>query len=290
MRRPFSLRFTSMRLQLRDISLDLSEPVVMGILNVTPDSFSDGGRFNRIEAALARVREMIDEGVGIIDVGGESTRPGSPSVGQQEELDRVMPVIEAIRKISDLPISIDTTKPAVMRAACAAGAHLVNDVNGLRATGALQAVRDTGAAVCLMHMQGEPRTMQQQPHYDHVVREVTEFLEERVLACEAAGVSRECIVLDPGIGFGKNLDHNLALLGQIRQLLRLGLPVLIGVSRKSMFQQLLGRKVSERLPASLAAAALAVWQGAAIIRVHDVRATADAIRVVRAIQQSGEVI
>lgn len=279
-----------MRLQLRDSILDLREPVVMGVLNVTPDSFSDGGRFNVVSAALARAHEMIGEGAGIIDVGGESTRPGAPAVGEQEELDRVLPVIEAIRRESDVPLSIDTMKPAVMRAACVAGAGLINDVNALRAPGALLAAKESGAAVCLMHMQGEPHTMQQQPRYEDVVGEVAAFLERQVNACVAAGIPRERIVLDPGIGFGKTLEHNLSLLGQLSRIGASGLPVLIGVSRKSMFEKLLGRAVGERLPAALATAALAVWQGAAIVRAHDVRATADAIRVASAIRQAGESI
>ncbi len=277
-----------MRLQLRDSILDLREPVVMGVLNVTPDSFSDGGRFSAVTAALARVHEMVGEGAAIIDIGGESTRPGAPAVGEQEELDRVLPVIEAIRRESSVPISIDTMKPAVMRAACAVGAGLINDVNALRMPGALLAAKESGAAVCLMHMQGEPRTMQQQPQYEDVVAEVKTFLQERIDACVGAGIPRERIVLDPGIGFGKALAHNLSLLGQLSRVAVSDLPLLIGVSRKSMFEKLLGRAVDERLPATLATTALAIWQGVAIVRAHDVRATADAIRVARAIKQVGE--
>ncbi|WP_028007613.1 dihydropteroate synthase [Solimonas flava] len=273
-----------MVLQLPRRTLSLDAPVVMGILNVTPDSFSDGGRHRTVGAALQRAREMIGEGAGIIDVGGESTRPGSAAVGESEEIDRVVPVVEAIRRELDVVISIDTMKPAVMRAACAAGAELINDVYALQAPGALDVAREAGAAVCLMHMQGQPKTMQQAPHYDDVLAEVRDFLAERVAACEQAGIPRSRLCVDPGIGFGKRLEHNLALLARV-DALAAGLPVLIGVSRKTMFGELLGRPVGERLPGALAVAAIAVWQGAAIVRVHDVRATADAIRVAQALRE-----
>ncbi|WP_026352811.1 dihydropteroate synthase [Solimonas variicoloris] len=273
-----------MLLQLPRRTLPLDAPVVMGILNVTPDSFSDGGRHRTVEAALRRAGEMIGEGAGIVDVGGESTRPGSEAVGESEEIDRVVPVIEAIRREFDVAISIDTMKPAVMRAACAAGAELINDVYALQAPGALDAAREAGAAVCLMHMQGQPKTMQRAPHYDDVLAEVRGFLAERVAACERAGIPRSRLCIDPGIGFGKRLEHNLALLAQA-DALAAGLPVLIGVSRKAMFGELLGRPVDERLPGALAVAAIAVWQGAAIVRVHDVKATADAIRVAQALRE-----
>jgi dihydropteroate synthase len=271
-----------MQLRLKTRALDLSTPVVMGVLNVTPDSFSDGGRHATRAAALARAREIAAEGAAIIDVGGESTRPGAPAVAVDEELERVVPVIEAIRRELDCIVSIDTMKPAVMRAACAAGAELINDVMALRAPGALDAARATGAAVCLMHMQGEPRTMQQAPAYLDVVEEVAAFLAGRVQACVQAGLARERLVIDPGFGFGKTLDHNLALLGGIDVLAEQGLPVLVGLSRKSMFGQLTGQPVAARLAGGLAAAALAAWQGARIVRTHDVRATMDALKVTAA--------
>ena len=257
----------------------------MGVLNVTPDSFSDGGEHATPEAALARAKQMVEEGAAIIDVGGESTRPGAAPVPEAQELERVLPVIERVRALGCV-VSIDTLKPGVMRAACAAGAELINDVMALRAPGALEAARDSGAAICLMHMQGEPRTMQQAPRYGDVVREVREFLEQRAAACVAAGIPREKIVLDPGFGFGKTLEHNLQLLGAVTELAETGLPVLVGVSRKSMFGQLLGRPVGERAAGALAAAALAAWQGARIVRTHDVRATMDALKVTAAAQNA----
>ncbi|MBI2382810.1 MAG: dihydropteroate synthase [Gammaproteobacteria bacterium] len=255
----------------------------MGVLNVTPDSFSDGGRYRPLEAALAHAREMVAEGAAIVDVGGESTRPGAQPVSEQEELDRVVPVVERIRRDIDCAVSVDTLKPAVMRAACRAGAELINDVNALRAPGALEAAREAGAAVCLMHMRGEPRTMQRNPQYGDVVAEVGAFLQERRDAAEAAGISRDRIALDPGIGFGKTLEHNLSLLANLGRFAGLGCPLLIGVSRKSMFQHLLGLPVDRRLPAGLAAAAVAVWQGAAIVRAHDVKATVEAVGTAAAI-------
>jgi dihydropteroate synthase len=254
----------------------------MGVLNVTPDSFSDGGRFADPGAALEQARAMVEQGARIVDVGGESTRPGAQPVPESQELERVVPVIERIRRELDCVVSVDTMKPAVMRAACAAGAELVNDVMALRAPGAIEAARDAGAAVCLMHMQGEPRTMQQAPAYADVVEDVAAFLRERAQACIAAGIARDRIVVDPGFGFGKTLDHNLALLAGIDVIAELGLPVAVGVSRKSMFKALLGREVDQRLPGGLAAAALAAWQGAHIIRAHDVSATMDALRVTAA--------
>ncbi len=258
----------------------------MGILNVTPDSFSDGGRFIGRADALRRVREMIAEGAGIIDVGGESTRPGARAVAADEELARVIPVIEAIRSESDIPVSIDTSKPEVMRAAVAAGASLINDVRALREPGALAAAAELGVPVCLMHMRGEPRTMQQDPRYDDVVAEVLAFLEQRVAACEAAGIPRERIVLDPGFGFGKTLEHNLALFRALPRFAATGLPVLVGVSRKSMIGQVLEVPVDERLAGSLALASLATWLGAAIIRSHDVRDTVQAVRMIRAVMET----
>jgi dihydropteroate synthase len=274
-----------MQLQLANRSLDLSIPCVMGVLNVTPDSFSDGGRYTGRDAAVERALQMVEDGAAIIDIGGESTRPGAEPVGEQQELDRVVPVIEVLRQRSDVVISIDTMKPAVMRAACAAGAELVNDVNALRAPGAIAAVRDARAAVCLMHMQGEPRSMQQAPGYDDVVREVGEFLAARFAACVAGGISAGAIVLDPGIGFGKSLEHNLSLLANLQAWPDLHRPLLVGVSRKSMFGGLLGRPPEQRLAGGLAVAAVAVWQGAAIVRAHDVAASADAVRTAHALRE-----
>jgi dihydropteroate synthase len=273
-----------MQLALPNRDLDLRAPLVMGVLNVTPDSFSDGGRHLDRSHALDHAMRMVEQGAAMIDVGGESTRPGAAPVSEQEELDRVVPVIEALRARSDVVISVDTMKPGVMRAACAAGAELVNDVTALRAPGAVEAIVQAGAAVCLMHMQGEPRTMQTAPHYDDVVAEVGEFLRQRVQTCVATGVRVESVLIDPGIGFGKTLEHNLALLARLGALADLGRPLLVGVSRKSMFGQLLGRPVGERLAGGLAAAALAVWQGAAIVRAHDVAETVDAVRTATAIR------
>ena len=273
-----------MQLRLKSRTVDLSAPVVMGVLNVTPDSFSDGGRFAATDAALAHARSLVADGARIVDVGGESTRPGAQPVPEAQELERVVPVIERIRAELDCAISVDTAKPGVMRAACAAGAELINDVMALRAPGALQAARDTGAAVCLMHMQGEPRTMQQAPAYADVVEDVRAFLAGRVAACVAAGIPRERLVVDPGFGFGKTLDHNLALLAGIDVLADLGLPVLVGVSRKSMFGALLERPADQRVAGGLAAAVLAAWQGARIVRTHDVRATMDALKVTAAVE------
>jgi dihydropteroate synthase len=260
----------------------------MGVLNVTPDSFSDGGRFIDAGTALAQARAMVEEGARIVDVGGESTRPGAQPVTEAQELDRVLPVIERIRAGLDCVVSVDTMKPGVMRAACAAGAELVNDVMALRAPGALEAAREAGAAVCLMHMQGEPRSMQQAPAYLDVVEEVAAFLRERVAACVGAGIARERLLVDPGFGFGKTLQHNLALLGGVDVIAELGVPVLVGVSRKSMFGQLLDRPVGERVAGGVAAAALAAWQGARIVRTHDVRATMDALKVTAAIRAATE--
>lgn len=273
-----------MPLTLRSRVLDLRTPAVMGVLNVTPDSFYDGGRHATLEAAIGRARTMAGEGATIIDVGGESTRPGAPPVAEDEELARTIPVIERLRRELDVVVSIDTMKSRVMRAACAAGAEIINDVMALRAPGALDAARDSGAAVCLMHMRGEPRTMQQAPHYDDVVGEVHGFLRQRVAACAAAGIGRERLVLDPGLGFGKTLAHNLALLARVDALVQDGLPVLIGASRKSMLGQITGAPAEDRLHAGVAAAVIAAWQGAAILRTHDVRATMDALKVTGAVR------
>lgn len=274
-----------MRLRLKTRTLDLTKPLVMGILNVTPDSFSDGGQHAGTDAAVAHARRMVESGAALIDVGGESTRPGAAPVSEQEELDRTLPVIERLRREVDVVLSIDTMKPAVMRAACGAGAELINDVAALRMPGALTAAADSGAAVCLMHMQGEPRTMQQEPRYDDVVAEVRAFLEARVSACAAAGIAADRLLVDPGIGFGKSLEHNLSLLANLETFSTLGAGLLIGVSRKSLFHKLLGLPVERRLHASLSGAVLAVWQSAAIVRAHDVAATWEAIQVAQAIRE-----
>ena len=256
----------------------------MGILNVTPDSFSDGGAHFSLDMALSRARRMVEEGADIIDVGGESTRPGSRGVSLQQELDRVIPVISAISAEIPIPVSVDTSKPQVMRESVAAGAGLINDVTALRQPGALQAVRDLGVPVCLMHMLGEPRSMQRQPVYRDVVTEVRRFLEERVNACKAVGIASEKLLLDPGFGFGKNLQHNLTLLKNLRTIADIGLPLLVGTSRKSMIGKILDdRPVDGRLSGSLATVVMALERGAAIVRVHDVAATADAVRVASAV-------
>jgi dihydropteroate synthase len=273
-----------MILKLRAHQLDLSRPVVMGILNVTPDSFFDGARHVVLRDAIDRAAAMIEEGARILDVGGESTRPGSDPVSEAEELQRVVPVIEALRQRFGAPISIDTMKPAVMRAAVAAGAALVNDVNALRAPGALSAVAESGAAACLMHMQGEPKTMQQAPTYGDVVAEVETFLRERLAAAEAAGIPRERLLVDPGFGFGKSFEHNRLLLRELHRVAALGVPLLVGLSRKGMLGQIGGLAIDRRLNPGLAAAALAVWQGASIVRAHDVRATREAIDFAAAIR------
>ena len=268
-------------------TLDLATPVVMGVLNITPDSFSDGGLFLSPQAAVAHALAMVQQGAALIDVGGESTRPGAPDVSVDEELRRVQPVIEALAARLPVPISIDTSKPEVMRAAIGAGASLINDVRALQAPGALEVAAASTAAVCLMHMQGEPRTMQHEPRYDDVVAEVGEFLERRVQACVAAGIGRERLLVDPGFGFGKRLEHNLALLAGLEQLTRLGLPVLVGLSRKSMIGTITGRAGDERLAGSVAAAVLAASRGASIVRAHDVAATVDALRVTAAVARAG---
>ena len=275
-----------LKLVCRDTVLDLAEPVVMGILNVTPDSFSDGGRHASIDAAVEWGLAMAAEGAAIIDVGGESTRPGAAPVGLPDEIARVVPVIERLASRAGVPISVDTTKPEVMRAAVAAGACLINDVRALQAPGALAAAAESGAAVCLMHMRGEPRTMQADPQYESVVTDVREFLGGRIAACEAAGIPRERICVDPGIGFGKRPQHNLALLAALDRLAGPGIPVLVGVSRKSLLGIITGRPTGERLAGSVALAALSVMRGAAIIRAHDVAATVDAVKVASALRRA----
>lgn len=275
-----------MRLICGHRQLDLTRPVVMGILNLTPDSFSDGGRWLKPEDALRHAARMTDQGAAIIDVGGESTRPGAADVPEAEELERVTLVIEQLAQRLDVVISIDTMKPAVMAAALAAGATLVNDVNALRAPGAVEVLAASHAAVCLMHMQGAPRTMQSAPQYVDVVMEVHAALDERLKTCEHAGIGRERLVVDPGIGFGKTLAHNLALLANLDAFADLRVPLLVGVSRKSLFGQLLGLKLDERLLPSVVAAALAVAGGAAIVRAHDVAETVLALKTTEAIRHS----
>ncbi|MGL6263306.1 dihydropteroate synthase [Aeromonas jandaei] len=268
-----------MQLISKELSLSLERPHVMGILNVTPDSFSDGGHFNQIERAVAHARQMVADGATLIDIGGESTRPGAPDVSEQEELDRVIPVVERLVSECAVMLSLDTSKAIVMREGCKAGAHLINDVRALLEPGALDAAAEARVPVCLMHMQGQPRTMQVEPHYDDLVGEVKAFFDERIAACLAAGIAREQLLLDPGYGFGKTLAHNYQLLAAQEELLDYGLPLLVGMSRKSMIGNLLNRPVGERLAGSLACALIGMQHGARIIRVHDVRETMDALRV-----------
>ena len=273
-----------MRLSCAGRVLDLSRPVVMGVLNITSDSFSDGGRYNNLDAALTHARAMVTAGAGIIDVGGESTRPGAAPVPLQQELDRVLPVIEALRREVDAVISVDTMKPQVMRAAIGAGAGLVNDVLALQAPGAVEVVAQSPAAVCLMHMQGSPQTMQQSPSYSNTVAEVQAFLQQRAAACRAAGMAAERIAIDPGFGFGKSLQHNMELLAGLAELAAGEYPLLVGLSRKSILGKLLGRPVQERLAGSLALATIAVMNGARIVRSHDVAETCDAVAVAWAVR------
>ena len=257
----------------------------MGVLNVTPDSFSDGGRFDTLDRAVAAAENMAAQGADLIDVGGESTRPGAEPVGTDEELERVVPVVEALRARLELPVSVDTSNPTVMREALAAGAQLVNDVRALSRPGALEAVAETDAAVCLMHMRGTPLTMQANPDYAEVVDEVAAFLSQAVQRCEAAGIDRSRIMVDPGFGFGKTLQHNLTLLARLPELESLGCPVLVGLSRKSMFGQLLDRAVDQRLAGTLAAGQLALDAGADVLRVHDVAEHHDMRQVWRSVRR-----
>ena len=265
--------------------LDLSTPRVMGIVNVTPDSFSDGGKFNTTDKAVAHAMELVAQGADILDIGGESTRPGASPVPLEEELNRVIPVIKALVQ-AGVPLSIDTYKPEVMRAAIDAGADIVNDVCALREPNALEIVAASKVGVCLMHMQGRPQTMQADPQYQDVVKEVTDFLAARLKASEQAGIARERIVLDPGFGFGKRTSHNLTLLNHLSSLQSLGLPLLIGLSRKSVLGQVVGSAVDERIHASIAASVVSVMRGANIVRVHDVKPTVDALKIVSAVMQN----
>jgi dihydropteroate synthase len=268
-------------------SIDLTRPLVMGILNITPDSFSDGGNFVNPEKALQRALAMVAEGADILDVGGESTRPGAKSVGEQQELDRVIPVIQAIAAELPIPISVDTNKAVVMREAVAAGAGLINDVMALQGEGALEAAKTLNVPVCLMHMQGQPRTMQHAPQYQDVVNDVRTFLVDRVTACVEAGILRENLLLDPGFGFGKTLAHNLLLLRELGQFEVLKLPLLVGISRKSMIGAVLDdAAVDQRLFGGLACAVMAVERGAAIIRTHDIKPTADVLRMTHAVMSA----
>lgn len=262
--------------------LDLSKPRVMGIVNVTPDSFSDGGKFNTTEKAIAHALQLVEEGADILDIGGESTRPGATPVPLDEELKRVIPVIEGLRDVG-VPLSIDTYKPQVMQAAITASADIVNDVCALREPQALEIVATSQAGVCLMHMQGRPQTMQVDPQYDDVVSEVRDFLKDRLDAAVQAGIDRSRIVLDPGFGFGKRMAHNLTLLNHLNDIQALGLPLLIGLSRKSVLGQVVGSSVDERVHASIAASVVSVMKGANIVRVHDVKPTIDALKIVQAV-------
>lgn len=276
-----------MKMNFAGRELDMSRCHVMGILNVTPDSFSDGGQFNRPDAALARARQMVADGATFIDIGGESTRPGATPVSVQEELDRVCPVVEAAARELDAVISVDTSAPEVMAETAKLGAGLINDVRALQRDGAPEVAAQASIPVCIMHIQGEPDTMQDRPEYRNVRREVSAFLTERLRVAELAGIRPENILLDPGFGFGKSLEHNLQLLACLEQMHILGHPLLVGVSRKSMLGHITGRDVKERLPASVAAATIAAMKGASIIRVHDVRETVDAVRVVAAVKEAG---
>lgn len=273
-----------MQLQLpRNRQIDLTKTKLMGILNVTPDSFSDGGKFIGQQAALQQVHQLIADGADIIDIGGESTRPGAKDVSLDDELNRVIPVIHAIRQsYPDLPISVDTSKAAVMAEAITVGADVINDVRALQEPGALEVAVRTQVPVCLMHMQGQPRSMQHQPSYQSVVSEVLDFLRKRAEFCIAAGVKQQQIILDPGFGFGKSLSHNYELLAAMADFVETGYPVLAGMSRKSMIGQLLNRDVAERLAGSIACATIAVMKGAQIIRVHDIKETSDAIKIAQA--------
>ncbi|MBP2168466.1 dihydropteroate synthase [Erwinia toletana] len=277
-----------MKLHARNSVLDLSYPQVMGILNVTPDSFSDGGKHNSLIQALTHANEMINAGATIIDIGGESTRPGAAEVSVEEELERVIPVVEAIAQRFEVWISVDTSKPEVIRESARVGAHIINDIRSLQEPGALQAAAETGLPVCLMHMQGNPQSMQQAPHYDNLLAEVDAYFVQQIARCTAAGIKKEQLLLDPGFGFGKNLSHNYQLLAHLADFHHFGLPLLVGMSRKSMVGQLLNVGPSQRLTGSIACAVIAAMQGAQIVRVHDVKETVEAMRVVEATRSAKE--
>jgi len=289
---PFCFRqaeysITTMELRLGKRVLTLEQPRVMGVLNVTPDSFSDGGRYASTDNALAHAQEMYRAGADIIDVGGESTRPGAKAIPLQVELDRVIPVVEGIAARIDVPISIDTSKPEVMLAAASAGASMINDIYALRRHGAIDALADLDVAICLMHMQGEPRSMQTAPDYADLPRDIIDFLAARVAVCTAAGIDRGRLVVDPGFGFGKNDRHNLTILAKLDQFDELGLPLLVGLSRKQTLGSLTGKPADERAAAGVAAALEAVARGANIVRTHDVAETVDALKFANAVRQAG---
>ncbi|EHH2452090.1 dihydropteroate synthase [Vibrio parahaemolyticus] len=267
-------------------SLDLSRPHVMAILNVTPDSFSDGGKFNSLELALAQVEKMITAGVSIIDVGGESTRPGAPDVSLEEELQRVVPVVKAIREKYDVWISVDTSKAEVMRQAIAVGADLINDIRALQEPGALQVAAASKLPVCLMHMKGQPRTMQESPQYENLMDDVAQFLEERIAACEAVGINKSQLILDPGFGFGKTIEHNYHMLAHLEKFHEFGLPILAGMSRKSMIFKLLDKPAADCTNGSVVCATIAAMKGAQIIRVHDFEETIEAMKIVEMTQNN----
>ncbi|HHL2558624.1 TPA: dihydropteroate synthase [Yersinia enterocolitica] len=271
-----------MHLMARDLVLDLTRPQVMGILNVTPDSFSDGGHHNNLDKALQHAERMLSAGATLIDIGGESTRPGATEVSEQEELDRVVPVVEALAKRFDVWLSVDTSKAAVITESARAGAHLINDIRSLQEPGALEAAAKTGLPVCLMHMQGQPQSMQHSPHYDDLMADVNQFFKHHIDRCIAAGIAKSKLLLDPGFGFGKNLAHNYQLLARLAELHHFELPLLVGMSRKSMVGQLLNVPPQQRVIGSVACAVIAAMQGAQIVRVHDVKETVEAMRVVEA--------
>jgi dihydropteroate synthase len=276
-----------MKLQFSSGHLELNQPIIMGILNLTPDSFSDGGLFINKDSALKHVKQMIADGAKIIDVGGESTRPGAQEISIDEECLRVIPVIKAIREISDIPISIDSSKPDVIQQAISSGASMINDVNALRADGAMELAAELNVPVCIMHMQGLPRTMQHTPSYKDVVYEVKDFLKQRIDTCIKSGINHDNIIIDPGFGFGKTLEHNLTLFKHLIDFEELGVPLLVGVSRKSMIGSVLDNApADERLYGSVALATLAAWMNANILRVHDVKATADALKLCQAVKDS----
>lgn len=277
-----------MLLRLGSQTLSLDRPLVMGVLNVTPDSFSDGGKFFATDAAIRQAERMFAAGAAIVDVGGESSRPGAGQISEDEELDRVIPVIETISDGTDIAVSIDTSKPGVMRAAVDAGASMINDVYALRQDGAVEAASELDVAVCLMHMQGEPGTMQENPGYQDIPGDILDFLSKRITACRDAGIDDEKIVIDPGFGFGKTHEHNVRLLASLDRFQELGMPLLVGLSRKSTLGALTGKDVEERLPAGIAAAILAVERGAHIVRTHDVDETIDALKIASAVMQPGK--
>ncbi|SPP32063.1 Dihydropteroate synthase [Arsenophonus endosymbiont of Aleurodicus floccissimus] len=271
-----------MKITARKIKLDLNCPIVMGILNVTPDSFSDGGIYNRYDYALKHVASMVNYGAAIIDIGGESTRPGASEVNLQQELDRVIPIIEAVTDRFDVWVSVDTSKAVVITEATRAGAHIINDVRSLHEPGALEAAAETGLPICIMHMLGQPKTMQQTPDYKNVVAKVKQYLSDEIERCEAAGIAKNRLIIDPGFGFGKNLVHNYQLLAKLNEFHALEVPLLVGMSRKSMIGELLDVRLEERLIGGIACAVIAAMQGAQIIRAHDVKETVQAMKIVQA--------